>query len=94
MRRGRWQNAAPKFDDDIAAIEVPENTSGKIGEPIVASDADNDELLYDVDTAGTTDAENDNALFSVDNNGQLSLDKAQNFEAAPTTSTTDVDTTD
>ena len=86
-------NAAPKFDS-VMPIVVPENTSGKIGEPIVASDGDNDVLLYDVDTASPTDALNDNALFSVDNNGQLSLDKAQNFEADPTTSTTDVDTTD
>ena len=67
-------NARPEFDeDDIDVIEVPENKSGNIGEPIVASDEDNDELLYDVDTASTTAAPNDNALFSVDNNGQLSV---------------------
>ncbi len=40
----------------------------------MASDDDNDELLYDVDTASTTAAPNDNALFEVDNNGQLSLE--------------------
>ena len=84
-------NAAPEFDDDIDPIEVDENTSGNIGEPIVATDDDNDELLYDVDTASTTDDPNDNALFDVDNNGQLSLkeDDGLNFEADPTTSTTD-----
>ena len=77
-------NAAPKFDD-VDVITVPENTTGKIGEPIVATDADTDVLLYDVDTASTADALNDNALFSVDNNGQLSLDKAQNFESPANT---------
>ena len=91
-------NAAPEFDeDDIEAIEVPENKSGNIGEPIVASDDDNDELLYDVDTASVTpDALNDNALFSVDNNGQLSLKEEDglNFEATPSTSTTDDADTD
>ena len=67
-------NAAPEFDEDeIEAIEVSENTSGKIGEPIVASDDDNDELLYDL-VPSTTAAPNDNALFEVDNNGQLSVE--------------------
>ena len=67
-------NAAPEFDEDeIEVISHPENKGGNVGEPIVASDDDNDELLYDVDTASTTDAPNDNALFEVDNNGQLSL---------------------
>ena len=44
-------------------ISHPENKGGKVGEPIVASDDDNDELLYDVDTESTTEAPNDNALF-------------------------------
>ena len=67
-------NAAPEFDaDEIEVIEVSENTSGKIGEPIVASDDDNDELLYDL-VPSTTAAPNDNALFEVDNNGQLSVE--------------------
>ena len=72
-------NAAPKFDD-VDAIEVPENKDGKIGEPVVASDGDNDVLLYDVDTASTADDPNDNAMFSVDNNGQLSLNDPLDFE--------------
>ena len=56
MSRGRWRTPAPEFDDDeIKAIStVPENKSGKIGEPIVATDDDNDELLYDVDTASAS----------------------------------------
>ena len=67
-------NAAPEFDEDeIDVISVPENKSGNIGEPIVASDDDNDELLYDL-VPSTTAAPNDNALFEVDNNGQLSLE--------------------
>ena len=86
-------NAAPEFDaDDIEAIEVSENTSGKIGEPIVATDDDNDELLYDVDTAsGTGDAANDNALFDVDNNGQLSVkdEDGLDFETSDKTANDD-----
>ena len=67
-------NAAPEFDDDeIEVISHAENKGGKVGEPIVASDDDNDELLYDL-VPSTTDAPNDNALFEVDNNGQLSLE--------------------
>ena len=38
-------NAAPTFKDDIS-IEVSENVSGDIGDPVTASDADNDVLLY------------------------------------------------
>ena len=67
-------NAAPEFDEDeIDVIDVPENKSGRIGEPIVASDDDNDELLYDL-VPSTTAAPNDNALFEIDNNGQLSVE--------------------
>ncbi len=77
-------NAAPKFGD-VDDITVSENTSGKIGEPVVASDGDNDVLLYDVDTASTDTDLNDNALFTVDNNGQLSLTEAEDFESPSAT---------
>ena len=85
-------NAAPEFDEDeIKPIEHAENKAGKVGEPIVATDKDSDELLYDVDTESATGALNDNTLFKVDNNGQLSLkaEKGLDFEADPSTSTTD-----
>ena len=40
-------NTAPEFDaDEIDAIPVNENVKGDIGEPIMATDADNDVLLY------------------------------------------------
>ena len=39
-------NARPKFSDDIEAITVNENVSGAIGDPILATDDDNDVLLY------------------------------------------------
>ena len=42
-------NAAPTFKDDIV-IEISENTTGDIGDPVLASDDDNDELLYDLVT--------------------------------------------
>ena len=63
-------NALPKFED-IDPIEIAENTSGDIGDPVTASDADNDVLLYDF---GTLDANNDNDLFDVGRTtGQLSV---------------------
>ncbi len=85
-------NAAPEFDEDeIEAITVGENKVGNIGEPIVATDDDNDELLYDVDTASTTDVPNDNELFDVDNNGQLSLkgEDGLDFETSAKTANAD-----
>ena len=47
-------NAAPSFKDDIV-IEASENQTGDIGDPVLASDGDNDELLYDF---GTVDSDN------------------------------------
>ena len=86
-------NAAPVFDDDeIEPISHPENKGGNVGEPIVATDKDTDELMYDVDTPSVgPDDLNDNALFNVDNNGQLSLkdEDGLDYEATPSTSTTD-----
>ena len=45
-------NARPKFSDDIEAITVNENVSGAIGDPILATDDDNDVLLYAIDNDG------------------------------------------
>ena len=73
-------NAAPKFASDIEAITVNENVSGAIGDPILATDADNDILLYALD--GATDA--DNAKFSIGKTtGQLSVknEDGENFES-------------
>ena len=54
--------------------EIAENTSGDIGDPVTASDADNDVLLYDF---GTLDANGNDAnddLFDVGRTtGQLSV---------------------
>ena len=75
-------NAAPEFDDEIDAIPVKENVKGAIGDPIVATDDDNDVLLYDIDIASTTDAPNDNTLFKIsETSGQLSLKDKLNFES-------------
>ena len=79
-------NAAPKFDK-IEPIEVNENVKGAIGDPIVATDPDNDVLLYDLtewdeDGDGKDDL-NDNKKFSYDSSGQLSLNDGLNFEASP-----------
>ena len=81
-------NAAPKFDD-LDPIEVNENVKGDIGEPIMATDGDNDILLYGKDgNAG------DNALFSVNSGGQISLDDVLDYENPGTDKTANTDTTD
>ena len=70
-------NAAPKFGD-IDPIKVDENATGSIGDPIVATDSDNDLLQYFKDDDGADDA--DNARFKMSTSGQLSLAKALNYE--------------
>ena len=70
-------NAAPKFGD-IDPIKVDENATGSIGDPIVATDADNDLLQYFIDNNGADKA--DNARFKMSTSGQLSLVKALNYE--------------
>ena len=86
-------NARPEFADDIEAITVNENVSGAIGDPILATDDDNDVLLYALD--GATAA--DNAKFKVSTAGQLSVkdEDGENFEAAgSTTDDDDITTTE
>ena len=75
-------NAAPEFpkdndpnmpgDQEVAERSVPENTKGKVGEPVVADDKDL--LIYTVD-----DTDN----FSVDNDGQISTAVELDYEALP-----------
>ena len=74
-------NARPKFPDDIEAITVSENVSGAIGDPILASDDDNDVLLYALDGATAED----NAKFTIGKTtGQLSVknEDGEDFEAS------------
>ena len=78
-------NAAPEFDDEDGRERhrpdscggEREREGGNIGEPIVATDADNDVLLYDVarwTTHWHLDADREhNALFDVDRLGQISV---------------------
>ena len=80
-------NAPPKFKDDIV-VEANENQTGDIGDPVLASDGDNDELLYELgtltDDQGAAVA-NDNALFDIGKrSGQLSIkgDDGIDFEPA------------
>ena len=87
-------NASPKFPDKVDPISVKENATGAIGDPIVATDADNDVLLYsivadvDTDDDGTIeDTENttDDTKFKIGGTtGQLSLanEDGEDFEAA------------
>ena len=93
-------NEAPEFapdvdsDDageepDIYRITIDENTEGEIGEdPIAATDADNDVLLYSLgatlnDQGTVDDAAIDHALFTInDRTGQISVggDTTLDFE--------------
>ena len=77
-------NAAPSFKDDIV-VEANENMSGAFGDPVTASDGDDDVLLYSkgtlFDTDGTTELANDNALFNVARTtGQLSIINEDGFD--------------
>ena len=68
-------NAVPKFGE-IDAINLNENVGGNIGDPIAATDDDNDVLLYALD--GATAA--DNAKFKMSNSGQLSVKDASSVQ--------------
>ena len=77
-------NTAPSFaglDDDEAATgvqierELNENAKGNLGDPLTATDADNDLLRYSI-TGGS-----DKDCFSIDKtSGQLSLNAERDFE--------------
>ena len=92
-------NAAPTFKDDIV-IEISENTSGDIGDPVLASDGDNDELLYDLVTRQDgqgDDIDNDNTMFDIgERSGQLSVKNEDGFdyEASTKPATVAADATD
>ena len=60
-------NARPKFDT-IAPLELDENVSGNLGDPILPTDPDGDQMQLALD--GTT---GDNALFGYNASGQLSV---------------------
>ena len=67
-------NAAPKYGA-IDAIEVDENVDGVLGDPILPTDADGDEMQLALD--GII---GDNSLFSYNSSGQLSLKDGLNYE--------------
>ena len=73
-------NARPKFGT-ITPLELNENVSGNLGDPILPSDPDGDELQLALD--GTT---GDNALFGYSGAGQLSVkgDDGLNYETEVT----------
>ena len=78
-------NALPAFVD-IDPIPINENMTGNIGDPVVATDPDNDVLLYGFGTL-TDDQDdpidNDNDLFDIaERTGQLSVkgDDGLDFE--------------
>ena len=48
MRGGLWPTPLRTFPSKIDPIEVYENVAGSIGDPIAATDDDNDVLLYSI----------------------------------------------
>ena len=74
------ENVAPEFADETATRSIAENTAANtsIGDPVVATDANNDTLTY---TLEGTDA----ASFGIDSGtGQLSTSAALDYETKDT----------
>ena len=73
-------------DPDDVMIMVDENSKGEIGDAVVASDADNDVLLYSLGPAEIDDSPNqDNGEFTINaRSGQISVGSgtALDFETA------------
>ena len=73
----RAPNMPPLFDEGTTAARgVDENTAANqpIGDPLTATDADNDTLTYSLDTAS-------DAFFDIDSDGQLLTEAGLDHEA-------------
>ena len=73
----RAPNTPPVFDEGTTAARgVDENTAANqpIGDPLTATDADNDTLTYSLDTAS-------DAFFDIDSGGQLLTEAGLDHEA-------------
>ena len=73
----RAPNTPPLFDEGTTATRgVDENTAANqpIGDPLTATDADNDTLTYSLDTAS-------DAFFDIDSDGQLLTEAGLDHEA-------------
>ena len=79
-----FSNARPEFPSKVDPIEVNENVAGNIGDPIAATDANNDVLLYSIvaDPADATSTSDDEKFNIGRTTGQLSLkaEKGHDFE--------------
>ena len=84
-------NGAPEFAVSAPdTIVIEENAKGPIGDPIEATDPDNDSLYYELPASGTADADgdgdtaddvSDNAKFMISTIGQLSLEDGLDYES-------------
>ncbi len=64
-------NTAPSFGEGATAdrsVEEDTGEGGNVGDPVTATDNDNDSLTYTLSSTGT-----DHNSFSVDNNGQITV---------------------
>ena len=77
----REDNTPPVFGGSATRI-LNEGSSGNIGAPVTASDADNDILTYSFDTRADSDLGPDYASFDIDRvTGQLKTKARLSFEA-------------
>ena len=65
-------NSVPVFDGSSVFITIAENTVGAIGEPVVATDVDGDELIYSL---------SDTSVFDVNADGQLVANGVLDYES-------------
>ena len=81
-------NASPDFPDDTDTRTVPESTAvgDPVGDPVVATDTDNDTLTYELDNdalpTNTLAAASDLQFFDIDREtGQIEVAKELDFDA-------------
>jgi Leucine-rich repeat (LRR) protein len=92
VRARPTSNSAPVFAASAPdEIEVAEEVKGPIGDPIEATDPNNDSLYYELPSEDGDD--HDNSRFMISDTGQLSLEKGLNFDVAADSNTDDSSTT-
>ena len=84
----RGANASPDFQDDIDTRSVPESTAvgDPVGDPVTATDTDNDTLTYELDddefSATTLVDDSDLKFFDIDmETGQIAVAQELDYDA-------------
>ena len=81
-------NASPDFQDDTDTRSVPESTAvgDPVGDPVTATDTDNDTLTYELDDDDAFDndlaADSDLQFFDIDmETGQIAVAQELDYDA-------------